>query len=194
MAKYLLIIHDDGEYKKITGTTIRDDSFDVDPNLFYETDQVDFFNTVRELIKDNEVKYPSAWAGKVALSNLIQTKYNSLQLKKMQAIGKGNLLIVQRINVLSLLGFAKFIIINNYLANAGIFITDENREEKYLEIINTNDAALINRLEEYLEVKDVISQDLYWYDHYMKFKSDIESATEEDQVQTYLENFGSLFN
>ena len=46
MSKHLFIIHDDGEYTKITGTTIRDDKFVVDPKLFYEIGEVDFFNTV----------------------------------------------------------------------------------------------------------------------------------------------------
>jgi hypothetical protein len=194
MPKYLFAIHDQGEYKKINSATIRDNSFDVDPNLFYETDQVDFFNTVRELIKDNEVKYPSAWAGKLTLSNLIQTKYDPLQLKKMDAISRGTLLISQRINVFSLMGFAKFIILNNYLADKGLFITDENREEKYLEIINTNDSSLISKLEEYLEIKDDISQDLYWYEHYNSFKNSIQSASTEEDVNTLIETFSGLFN
>lgn len=194
MPKHLFIIHDSGEYKKITGTTIREDTFTVDPNLFYETESEDLFKTVTDLLKDTEVKYPSKYVGKLKLENLVQEKYNPLQLEKMNAIHRGTLLITQRINVFSLLGFAKFIILNNNLADAGYFITDTNREEKYLDIINTNDQKLITQLEEYLEIKDTISQDLHWYDLYMKFKKDVENCKDLDQLKSIFENFSLLFS
>jgi hypothetical protein len=40
------------------------------------------------------------------------------------------------------------------LASQGLFLTDENREETYLNIINTGDEQLINALERYIEIKD----------------------------------------
>ena len=43
------------------------------------------------------------------------------------------------------------------LADAGYVITDKNREEKYLEILETGNENLIDLLEEYLNAKDDIS-------------------------------------
>lgn len=44
------------------------------------------------------------------------------------------------------------------LADAGYFITDQNREEKYIEIIETEDENLIELLETYLNIKDDIAK------------------------------------
>lgn len=44
------------------------------------------------------------------------------------------------------------------LADAGYFITDQNREEKYIEIIETEDENLIDLLETYLNIKDDIAK------------------------------------
>jgi hypothetical protein len=43
------------------------------------------------------------------------------------------------------------------LSNKGFFITDENKEEKYLEILETEDDYLIDLLEEFLILKDQLS-------------------------------------
>lgn len=194
MPKYLFITHDTGDYKKITGTTIREDSFEVDPKLYYETQSIDFFNTVRDIIKDNEVKYPSNWAGELKLRNLIQTKYDALELKKMEVYSRGRLLINQRIDVLSLFEIVSFIVLNNYLMDKGFCITDDNREQKYLEIIETQNEELISKLEEYLESRDTLFQDLYWHEHFRKFSKAVSSATSVDEVNAAFAAFNSLFH
>ena len=194
MPKYLFIIHDEGDTTKITGATVRSDSFEVDTSKYKETQSIDLFNTVQELVKDTELHYKSDHSGELMIDDLKQTKIDSLSIRKMSTIQRGRLLINQRIDVVSLMGFAKFIILNNYMADAGFFITDENREEKYLEIINTNNQTLIAKLEEYLEAKDKISQDLYWYTHFSTFQDSVESASSEEKIAIAFETFNSLFN
>lgn len=194
MPKYLFIIYDEGDSTKITGTTVRNDSFEVDTALYRETESIDFFNTVKDLLKDTELRFDSKHSGELTVADLKQNKFDALQVKKFSTLQRGRLLINQRIDVVSLMGFAKFIILNNYMADAGFFITDENREEKYLEIINTNDQKLIGKLEEYLEAKDVISQDLYWHSHYSDFKNAVETASSEEKVELAFETFNSMFN
>ena len=54
----------------------------------------------------------------------------------------------------TLLDFVSFMQLNNKFANKGIFITDENREEKYIEIIETGEEELINELENYIKTWD----------------------------------------
>jgi hypothetical protein len=53
--------------------------------------------------------------------------------------------------------YLDYIDINNELASRGFFITDSNKEEKYLEILETGDDILIDLLEEFLAIKDKIS-------------------------------------
>ena len=47
------------------------------------------------------------------------------------------------------------------LTNKGYFITDENKEEKYLEILETEDDELIDLLEKYLEIKEKLTPIIY---------------------------------
>lgn len=194
MPKYLFVIHDDGEYKRITATTVRDDSFQVDPKLYYETDSLDLFNSVQELLKDGEVKYPSNWAGKLKIDNLIQTKYDALELKRLEYYNRAKLLLNQRIDVISLFEVITFIVLNNYLMDKGYFITDENREQKYLEIIETQDEEIISKLEEYLECRDQLSNTNYIYSHFQKFSKAIASATSVDEIEVAFTSFNSIFH
>ena len=68
------------------------------------------------------------------------------------------------------------------LAAAGHFINADNREEKYLEIINTGDTDLISALEEYLDAYDAITPILSMWNDVKQFETDLEAATTEEEV------------
>lgn len=53
-------------------------------------------------------------------------------------------------------------------ADEGYFFTNENRQEKYIEIIETGDDKLINMLEEYLTIKDEITSLKWAKSEYLK--------------------------
>lgn len=57
-----------------------------------------------------------------------------------------------------LIDFVSLMMINNKFASKGIFITDDNKEESYIKIIETGDDTLINDLEKYLALKDSIKK------------------------------------
>ena len=73
MAKYLFVTYDEGDTTKITGTTIRDDSFVVDTALYKETQSIDVFNTISGLVKDNEIRFSSKHSGELTIDDLKQT-------------------------------------------------------------------------------------------------------------------------
>ena len=56
----------------------------------------------------------------------------------------------------TLLDFVTFMQLNNAFAAKGIFITEKNKEEKYIEIIETGDENLIQDLEQYIMLLDNI--------------------------------------
>jgi hypothetical protein len=58
--------------------------------------------------------------------------------------------------IFELLDLITFMLLNNKFANKGFFITDENKEEKYIEIIETCDEQLIEDLEKYIFLLDKI--------------------------------------
>jgi len=56
-----------------------------------------------------------------------------------------------------LIYYIDFIDTNNILNSRGFFITDDNKEEKYLEILESGDEDLIDTLEKFLLSKDRLS-------------------------------------
>ncbi len=58
----------------------------------------------------------------------------------------------------TLLDFVLFMKLNNKFADLGIFITDDNREESYIKLIETGDPSLIDDLETYINLKDSLAE------------------------------------
>jgi chromatin segregation and condensation protein Rec8/ScpA/Scc1 (kleisin family) len=86
-----------------------------------------------------------------------------------------------------------FIILNNDLANAGYFITNENREEKYLEILETGDEKLISKLEDYLNYKDEIETVAHLERRFSSFRTEIRAAASVEEVTAIEERFLEKF-
>lgn len=57
-----------------------------------------------------------------------------------------------------LLDFVTLILLNNKFANVGIYITDDNKEECYIKIIELGDEKLINDLEKFISLRDSITK------------------------------------
>jgi hypothetical protein len=60
--------------------------------------------------------------------------------------------------IFKLIDFVSIMMISNKFASNGIFITDDNKEECYIKIIETGDESLITDLERYLVLKDDIKK------------------------------------
>lgn len=92
-------------------------------------------------------------------------------------------------------GFAMygFIVLNNDLLNAGYAITNDNREEKYLEILETGDEKLISKLEDYLNYKDEIESVSQLERKFSTFRNQLSMANSVESVieleQKFLETF-----
>lgn len=86
-----------------------------------------------------------------------------------------------------------FIMKNNALCSKGYFICDENREDKYIEIIETGDEDLISLLEEFLESKDKMERASSIYDKLQKVKIKLDECKTKDEVQSIQEQFLSDF-
>jgi hypothetical protein len=57
----------------------------------------------------------------------------------------------------SLLDFVSLMLLNNKFLDKGIVITDDNKEECYIKIIEMGEESLIDDLEKYINLKDSIS-------------------------------------
>lgn len=120
-----------------------------------------------------------------------------LQESRNAAITKVRMLVTPEMSKASGLALYGFIILNNDLAANGYFITNENREEKYLEILETGDEKLIAKLEDYLNYKDEIEAVAQLERKFGAFKNEVRTASTPDEVkkieERFLERFYSNF-
>lgn len=80
--------------------------------------------------------------------------YAGKAIKAVKTKARG--IMGEELLIFTLLDFVKFIQLNNKLMDLGIYITDDNKEECYIKIIEKNDPKLIDDLEEYINLKDSI--------------------------------------
>ena len=139
---------------------MRDDILEVPSWEVYET-------VARNLNEGKKVYIPKILDQFLDVSDLIIEELDPLETAKQTAIIKArDLIYTTRINKLAIAKFYRFFILSHYFADKGIFITEENRENKYLEIINSAaqledpDAseAIIANLEEYINLLDSLSE------------------------------------
>jgi hypothetical protein len=82
----------------------------------------------------------------------------------------------------TLLDFVSFMQLNNSFAAKGIFITEKNKEEKYIEIIETGDEKLISELEQYIILMDNIKIIQNKKDEYTKIIEELQHLQNYDDV------------
>lgn len=121
-----------------------------------------------------------------------------LEIDELQANKDGSLVrvrmlinpILSKISGFALYGFT---VLNNDLASAGYFITNDNREEKYLEILETGDEKLIAKLEDYLNYKDEIENIAFLERKFSAFREEIKKSQTIDQVNELTDKFLESF-
>jgi len=131
--------------------------------------------------------------GTVNDDDLIITPLDALTIYKARTRTRGKHILKQYCDFTLQFDFFKFHILNNQLIDAGYIITDENREEKYLEIINTSDETLISILEAYLEIRDSIMVHTHHYDNFQSFKTTVNDAIDTAAVDIAFNDFSALY-
>jgi len=88
--------------------------------------------------------------------------------------------------------FASFMLLNNKFASKGIFITDENKEEEYIKVIESGDLTLIEDLETYINLRDKVqsieAQKKEYTDIVNKLKV-LENPDDRDAVNEIVEEY-----
>jgi len=109
------------------------------------------------------------------------------------AITKVRMLVTPELAKISGFSLYGFIVLNNDLSNAGYFITNDNREEKYLEILETGDEQLIQKLEDYLNYKDEIEQLSSLERRFSQFRKDVLECDSKEKIEVLERNFLEKF-
>lgn len=93
---------------------------------------------------------------------------------------------------LKLIDFVNLMILNNKFMSKGIFITEENREDSYIKIIEAGDENLINDLEKYImlleSVKSINDKKEEYQDIIYKLQN-LKDHNDQESVNSIIENY-----
>jgi len=136
-----------------------------------------------ELEKGTEVLIPKDLEREVLPMDLVLNETDPLTVIKGMALARMGSKIDGHLASVSALEFYNFFTIHAKLMDAGYIITDENREEKYLEIINSGSNEIISALEEYLEARDNINIVSWAYKQLKRARETMEDVKNEEEVK-----------
>ena len=114
---------------------------------------------------------------------------NVLADAQSAALVKIRMLVTPQIAQIAGLTMYGFIVLNNDLIDAGYAFTNNNREEKYLEIIETGNEALITKLEDYLKYRDEIEKVAALERKFSAYKQNVQTASTVEEVKKLEEDF-----
>lgn len=113
---------------------------------------------------------------------------DTLEIEKAKLIKQLDFNFNNNIKSLDFLQYINYIMLFNYFASKGIFITEENKEDKYIEILELDDEEAIEKLEEYLNIQENVLPFLDSIKELNILKEDIEysSQTEFEKIKAKL--------
>lgn len=120
---------------------------------------------------------------------VIEVNADDLQSVRDSAIKRVRMLITPELASVSGLAFYGFMCLNNELADKGFFITDENRESKYLAILETGDEKLIQKLEDYLNYRDEIGRVAALHKNFEAFVKEVRNESSGEKITKLADDF-----
>lgn len=90
--------------------------------------------------------------------------------------------------------YFKYSQLNNYFNSKGFFITEENREEKYIEILEKDDEIMMAKLEEYLRVLTQLNSFDRMYQAFLNALDEIEMTEDEDKMDQIVKEALNYFS
>lgn len=137
---------------------------------------------------------------KIVFSNLVtDLKIQDLQITEHQYFGAQSFLqalyneAVKYFALIPQYTYFRFQYLNNIFASRGIFVTDSNREECYIKILETEDDVLIKHLEELLITITNLNQYEKLYQCFINAKEKMLIETDEKILQVILQEAKDFF-
>ena len=124
---------------------------------------------------------------------LVSIPENDLESLKKSEIKRVRMLINPELASVSGLAYYGFMCLNNELADKGFFITESNREAKYLSILETGDEKLIEMLERYLNYRDEIGRVSALHKSFEALRKDILNEEDPAKIVKMSNEFMDLF-
>jgi len=189
----LAIVEDRGTHYLVTGTT--KSSFDGLANredkvikLSYNSYQLisDGLSEGKTITINKEMITDEALPGDINISDEavdefeVYKKINMMRVNKKMSYNMANM---------TSLDIVSFTVLNNELTAEGFVITNSNREEKYIEIIEKDDEAIIEKLESYLILLDKVTTSIDFGNMCADFVKKIINAKDTEEVDKILGDF-----
>lgn len=114
---------------------------------------------------------------------------NDLEVIKHSALIKAKTLVTPEITKESGYTLYEFIVYHDELMEEGYVITNKNREQKYMDIIETEDEELIELLENYLEAKDKIARGFFIKKKYDKLSKAVLKSKTQEEIENLVNTF-----
>ncbi len=176
----------------------------------YKIHSFSLYTKIVECLNAEKIVYiPKNLTNNIDVSDLIIFDENAdeLELKKNIYIRRMNdTVFTTRFTKLSMFDYHYYTYLNNYFIDKGFIITEDNREEKYLEIINyaselddnetdnNEQNIIIEKLEKYLAILDKISIMNRTFETYTDFIEQINDAETEEDLDLIFANFNNTFS
>lgn len=190
---FLFELTDRGTQWQISDTLKANDEFVFDPSEYYETSSKVFFNNVRDLLKnDSNLRFDKGGVP-LSIEDLDITDMDPLKVKKSKNIGRGKQIMEQHFDYEIIFDFIQFIIMNNELASKGWYVTDDNLEQIYQDLIGLGVPEDIKTLERYVEVKERLRPHFYHWEQYKKFKDELNDAADVDEAEDIFQEYALLY-
>lgn len=190
--KNIFIIQDKGAVWEITDTTIQTDDYVVDEEMVVEVPKA-LFVFVKNKLNAAQIQYPKDVTGKLIKEDLIIVDYDMVTTHRERVLNKAREYISTRLNAVSLFELYEFLVCNLDLIEKGFVITNGNRRQKYLDIIDAGEIETIDLLERLLNSKDKLESISGWYKQYRAFESDLYKLNNVDDIDERFKVFVQIF-
>lgn len=118
---------------------------------------------------------------------------DELQATKDATMVRARMLLVPEVSKISSLVIYRFTVLNNELASKGFFITESNREEQYLAILETGNEELVDKLEQYLNYRDDLDKVSFFERRFSALRKAVLNARTVEEVAELEKNFVADF-
>lgn len=124
---------------------------------------------------------------------ILEVSDSDIEAIRSSHIKRVRMLINPEMASISGLVFYGFMCLNNELADRGYFITETNREAKYLAILETGDEKLIEMLERYLNYRDEISRVSSLHKSFEAFRKTVLEEEDVAKIEKLANDFMDVF-
>jgi len=196
MTRMLLNVYDNGLFYVVNNAFVSEEyiqAFTNNVTIIEIRDTMTYGTIVDALVAGKTVKLPKNITT-VNPDDLIIDEVSDLVASKNAGVIRIKNSANSRLGNSYTYDFYKFNVLNNILISKGYSITEENKEDKYLEILDTGDDVLISNLQAFLEIQTKISETYNLYTTSEKAIYDIEDATTPEEVDNIVNTYLATLN